>query len=417
MKQKTYIPSDHVVSALANLPQLVFEVTDACNLHCKYCAYGELYDDYDCRENQIFPIAKAIRLIDYLAGYWNSKINTASKRNMIISFYGGEPLLNFSFIKKIVHYVEDEINCPHFHFSYSMTTNAILLDKYMDFLQQHKFHILVSLDGNEANTSYRVDKGGNNAFSKVVANVDKLRAMYPDYFSQYVNFNAVLHNRNSVESIYCFFKDKYDKIPQIGELNDVGIRQNKKDEFKRTYKNTQESLQQAEHYEEIERDMFLNTPGYKSLTLFLHRYSGFVYQDYTDLLFDKQSLKYIPTGTCLPFTKKMYVTVNGKILPCERIGHQFALGRITDTGIDLDPESIASRYNDYYAKMESQCVHCKNRQACIQCIFNLEGIDDKPVCHGYMNESDFKHYVNQQMRFLEQHPEAYQEIMEKVLTL
>ena len=184
----------------------------------------------------------------------------------------------------------------------------------MDFLQQHKFHILVSLDGNEANTSYRVDKGGNNAFSKVVANVDKLRAMYPDYFSQYVNFNAVLHNRNSVESIYCFFKDKYDKIPQIGELNDVGIRQNKKDEFKRTYKNTQESLHQAEHYEEIERDMFLNTPGYKSLTLFLHRYSGFVYQDYTDLLFDKQSLKYIPTGTCLPFTKKMYVTVNGKIL-------------------------------------------------------------------------------------------------------
>ena len=46
-----YITSDYVVSALANLPQLVFEVTDACNLRCKYCAYGEFYEDYDCREN------------------------------------------------------------------------------------------------------------------------------------------------------------------------------------------------------------------------------------------------------------------------------------------------------------------------------------------------------------------------------
>ena len=42
-----YITSDYVVSALANLPQLVFEVTDACNLRCKYCAYGEFYEDYD----------------------------------------------------------------------------------------------------------------------------------------------------------------------------------------------------------------------------------------------------------------------------------------------------------------------------------------------------------------------------------
>ncbi|TGY28148.1 radical SAM peptide maturase [Bacteroides caecimuris] len=417
MKQEKYITSDHVVDALANLPQLVFEVTDACNLHCKYCAYGEFYEDYDCRENQMLSTEDAIRLIDYLAVFWNSNLSKSSRKNITISFYGGEPLLNFSFIETIVHHIINEIDCPHLRFSYSMTTNAILLYKYMDFLVQHRFQLLISLDGNEENTSYRVDHYGVNAYDRIVTNVDKLKTAYPDYFRDYVNFNAVLHNRNSVGNIYCFFKERYDKIPRIGELNGTGIRYDKQEEFWQMYRNTQESLHQAEHYEEIERDMFLNTPSYKSLILFLHRYSGFVYQDYTDLLFDKQSLKYIPTGTCLPFTKKMYVTVNGKILPCERIGHQFALGRITDTGIDLDPESIASRYNDYYAKMESQCVHCKNRQACIQCIFNLEGIDDKPVCHGYMNESDFKHYVNQQMRFLEQHPEVYQEIMEKVLTL
>lgn len=31
---------NHIRYALANLPLLTFEVTDACNLKCKYCGYG-----------------------------------------------------------------------------------------------------------------------------------------------------------------------------------------------------------------------------------------------------------------------------------------------------------------------------------------------------------------------------------------
>lgn len=61
-----YISSEQIYDALANLPQLVFEVTDACNLKCKYCIYGEFYEDHDVRENSMLPIDKAIRLIDYL---------------------------------------------------------------------------------------------------------------------------------------------------------------------------------------------------------------------------------------------------------------------------------------------------------------------------------------------------------------
>lgn len=415
MEKKKYITSDHVVNALANLPQLVFEVTDACNLRCKYCAYGEFYEDYDFRESKMLPTEKAIRLIDYLAEYWNSNLNTSANGNVTISFYGGEPLLNFSFIEAVVCHIQKNVHCLHRRFSYSMTTNALLLHKYMDFLQDNKFHLLISLDGNKENTSYRVDKAGNNSFERIVANVDKLKSTYPDYFRDYVNFNAVLHSRNSVESIYHFFKEGYDKIPRIGELNNVGIRKDKQDEFNRTYKNSQESLQQAEHYEEIERDMFLNAANYRNLALFLHRYSGFVFRDYTDLLFDKEAVQFIPTGTCLPFTKKMFVTVNGKILPCERIGHQFALGKLTETGIELDPEWIADTYNDYYMKLASMCSKCRNNKACIQCMFNMQGLNAQPVCYGYMNEENFKKYVNLQMQFLEKHPEAYQEIMEKVI--
>ncbi|MCS2246534.1 hypothetical protein NXX33_00975 [Bacteroides fragilis] len=129
----------------------------------------------------------------------------------------------------------------------------------MDFLKDNDFYLLISLDGDKENNGYRVDKVNENSFDRIVANIDGLRNRYPDYFITNVDFNAVLHNKNSVESIYRFFKYKYNKIPRIGELNSVGIRKDKMNKFNETYKNSQESLYQAEHYEKIEQDMFMNS--------------------------------------------------------------------------------------------------------------------------------------------------------------
>ena len=164
---------------MANLPQLVFEVTDACNLKCKYCIYGDLYEDHDVRENSMLPIDKAIRLIDYLNQYWNSPRCTSSNTYMYISFYGGEALMNMEFVKAVVAYIE-QLDCPRREFRFSMTTNAILLHRHMDYLVEKKFNLLISLDGNEYNHSYRVDHSGRNSFSRVIRNVDLLQERYPD---------------------------------------------------------------------------------------------------------------------------------------------------------------------------------------------------------------------------------------------
>lgn len=412
-----YISPNQILNNLANLPQLVFEVTDSCNLKCKYCAYGEFYDDFDKRENKMMQTSSAIRLIEYLNQYWSSERNTSAKSFIYISFYGGEPLLNFNFIHDIVYYIENKLHCPRRKFLFSMTTNAILLHKYIDFLVAHDFHILVSLDGNKINDSYRVDHNGKSSFDRVTRNVDLLREKYPNFFDKNINFNSVLHNRNSVEDIYSFFKTKYCKKPTISELNNSGIKTDKKQEFNQTYRNSEESLHQAEHYEEIEKDLFIDSSSYKSLLLYLQQYSGFYYRDYTDLLCDRTQLKYIPTGTCLPFSKKMFVTVNGKILPCERIGHQYGLGHLTTTGIELDVVEIARKYNQYYTKMENQCNYCKNKPSCIQCLFNIKDIEKRPICYGFMNETILQQFKFKQYQFLREHPEAYRNIMEKLVII
>lgn len=410
---KEYLTPDHIRYQLANLKQLTFEVTDACNLRCKYCAYGEFYDDYDHRENRKMSLSLALKLIDYLASLWDSAQNMSAHRNVYISFYGGEPLLNMPFIKSVVEYLE-KWNCRYRSFTFTMTTNALLLDRYMDYLAEHSFELLISLDGNEYNTSYRVDKSNRPAFNRIIKNVDLLKEKYPDYFENKVNFNSVLHNRNSVAEIFQFFKERYNKIPSIGELNNMGIRPDKADLFRKTYRNKFDSLRQSENYEAIEQNMFIKSATVQSVTTFLHQYSGHVYHDYVDLLFG-QPEKQIPTGTCLPFGKKMFITVNGKILPCERIGQQFALGNVTESGVKLDLQAIADQYNAYYAKIDKQCAKCHNARACIQCIFNLHDLEGCPVCHGFMNEQTFAGYKARQMDFLRKYPAVYYRIMEEVM--
>lgn len=121
------ISKNTVLHNLIKLSHLVFEVTDACNLHCKYCAYADMYEGFDVRSNTNMPLYKAKLIIDYLQDLWEKNIYRDMEKHVYISFYGGEPLLNMGFIKQIVKYTEKLPNTGR-TFNYSMTTNAILLD-------------------------------------------------------------------------------------------------------------------------------------------------------------------------------------------------------------------------------------------------------------------------------------------------
>jgi uncharacterized protein len=357
------------------------------------------------------------RFLNYLYGLWQSPFNKSACNRLTISFYGGEPLLNMPLIHEIVDFIEQSDYRNLRDIRFNMTTNAMLLDRYMDYLVKKNIQLLISLDGNKYNMSYRINHAGENVFDKIVAQVDLLLEKYPVFFETNVNFIAVLHNRNSVDSIYSFFKTRYNKTPTIAALNNTGIKDDMKAEFDRTYKNVAESLMQSENYTQIEQDMFLNAPTYKSVALFLLNQSEFSYRNYNELLYGKPKEKdMIPTGTCAPFGKKVFITVNGKILPCERIGHQFTLGQITPETIDLDFNSIARRYNGYLNKMQRLCGNCYSRASCYQCIFNLDTLDEAcPVCFGYMNQKTFEQYKKTQLSFFYTRPEAYAKIMNEVI--
>lgn len=411
---KEFLTAEMVRDCLANLGKLTFEVTDACNLQCEYCGYGKLYGNYDQRENKRLPLSAATKLFDYLSEIWSSDYNTSVNKRVYVGFYGGEPLLNMAFVRGMIEHIEKR-EIPNRVFQYSMTTNAVLLDKYMDFLAEKKFELLISLDGNEENNSYRLDKNGRSVFGIVTRNISLLREKYPDYFEKHVNFNAVLHNRNSVKEIYDHIRTHYGKTPSVGELNRVGIKEEARAEFQHMQKDYYTSFIQADFSHDAIQDVAFDAPGFKDVMNYIFEYSGFVYQDYSDLYFGKLPKK-IPTGTCLPFGKGMFVTVNGKILPCEHIGHEHPLGWIDGDEIHIDEQEIANLYNGFFRKIEKQCSACKIAGLCTQCIFNMDSLDTKPICNNRISRvGQLKNYSQFVMNFLRKNPDSYHKIMTEII--
>jgi uncharacterized protein len=411
MEARLLSPND-IKNSLVNLPQIVFEVTDDCNLKCVYCAYGELYCDYDNRSGKNMKLADVKLLIDYLADLWNNNSPEASVPETYIGFYGGEPLLNVSFIKEVIEYIES-LNLNR-RFKYSLTTNAVLLDRYMTFLVEKNFSLLISLDGDEYANSYRVNKAGRNSFKRVLQNVLNLKNTYPDYYESQVSFNSVLHDRNDVAPLLDFFKKELSKRPELSELSTTGLNPKKKGVFDKMYNSIINSYHKAIDYETLSADDFMNCPEAYALMRLIEAESNNILYSYKQLL-PSSNKEYVPTGTCIPFSRKMFVTVNGKILPCERISHAYSLGRVTHDHLDLNIKEIVEKHNGYLKKVLKNCTACANKYNCLKCIYQIDELNCRTItCDRHMSAEELDRYNKERYSLLKSKKGLYHRVLESL---
>ncbi len=402
-----------VENALANTRQITLEVTDACNLRCRYCGYGELYDNYDVRTGKFLSFNKVKALFDFLKQYWNSGRKMSEGEPLYVSFYGGEPLLNMKLIKQTVSYLEGlSLGRP---LLYSMTTNALLLRQHIDYLQQHDFHILVSLDGDKQGNSYRVTSEGHDSYEVVYAAMQWIRDKYLDFYAHNINFNAVYHNRNNIRKMLPFFQKEFAKVPRIGPLNTSGIKADKLKEFGQMYADLETDMEKSGKEKRLRGKLGLVSPLVYNLSLFIQQYHATSFQTYNDFFCKSRWIKRLPTGTCIPFSKKIFLTVNGKLLPCERVGQRYGLGVVTDEQVELDIESICKQYNQWFGIMKTQCKHCYNKRVCRQCLFSLQNLSTRPFCLGFVDREAFQAQLEEMVDFWETTPGMYEKIMKNVL--
>jgi uncharacterized protein len=408
------LTADSVRVTLANLTQVTFELTDACQMDCFYCGYGKFYDNYDKRENKHMDFPMIKQMVDYLDEQVNTPLNRSHNMPLFFGFYGGEPLLDFHLIEETVLYV-NRLKWLHNIVRFTVTTNGLLLDKYMDFMVEHDFNIFISLDGDEKNDAYRVLKNGAPTYERVLANVETLQKKYPDFFKRRVFFNAVLHNKNSVEEIFNYFNNRFDKKPGILSLNTGGIREDQADEFWKTYVNEKESLYNSEDYSKIEQEMFIKLPTIQAASNFLFSSIDFYYDDYNHFFLSEKVPERYPSDTCSPFSKKLFLTVNGKILACERIGQQFELGQLTPEGIVLDFQEIADKYNNWFSSIRKQCRSCYIFDRCSQCIFYLDLKNGKPVCGNILDFVNYSRFVSNYFNYFEKKAGLFDRILKEVM--
>ncbi|MDR0603355.1 MAG: radical SAM peptide maturase [Bacteroidales bacterium] len=410
----TTITKESIDNQIENLEQIVFEVTDNCNLDCKYCGYGTLYENYDVRKKNKMSTMMGKTLLDYFFELWNnSKYKPNPPRRIYLSFYGGEPLLNMPFIKEMVQYTLQHPS-KFYYFENTMTTNAILLDKHMNYLVENNFSLLISLDGSVANNAYRVYPSGKPSFDKVYNNIKLLQNTYPEFFKKRVSINSVLHNKNSVSDIHKFIKEAFNKVPSTGSLNSSGIKEDKRDEFHEMFKNLQQSFNESDNYTELSKEMYFSIPNKRTLVEFIFAYSGNVFRHYHDLFLEKAIKERRQTGTCVPFEKKLFVTVNGKILPCTTVGQNYPLGFITNDKVELNSQYLADKYQHYYDKLNEQCKECFKLDSCKECIYFMVSKNKHFVCNKYLNESDFRNQLSFVYTEMENTPAEYKNILENI---
>mgnify|MGYP003614472378 FL=1 len=121
---------------------LVLTLTGRCNFKCLYC-YASEQDPVDMtEETAIAAVALA----------------HVSKNQFLLQFSGGEPLLQFPLIRKVVDFVEKN----HVNAQMQIQTNGALLTKDIGkWLFDHNVGIGISCDGRpELMNRLRVSKDG-----------------------------------------------------------------------------------------------------------------------------------------------------------------------------------------------------------------------------------------------------------------
>jgi uncharacterized protein len=343
-------PADEeIVNKLSNCTALVFGITEQCNFRCKYCVYSGSYKNEREHSGKKMSFDTAKKGVDLFLNLLMQDNRQKKRREVYIGFYGGEPLLEFDLIKRIIKYVEESAAKTGFYkkfdIFYRLTTNGYLLNgEKADYLKQEDVLLDVSIDGpGEEHNKFRVTANGQGTWAQIMSNLKNIKNRYPDYYENNMAFLVTIHPHHNCEEIDRFFMDNQDYFPlEKTKFNTVNTDQLKDDEKERLKKNIG-SL--GKLY--IDKTMQLN---YEPKFKFAIRQPG-------------SKL----TGTCFPGSEKLSVSASGELSVCEKASEKCPKIGNVNTGFDFD--GIRELMKDYNEEItRNRCWECDYWFLCGVCI-------------------------------------------------
>ncbi|MGI6020872.1 MAG: thioether cross-link-forming SCIFF peptide maturase [Lachnospiraceae bacterium] len=321
--------SGNVVKALC------LHVAHTCNLNCAYCfaSQGKYHGD---RALMSFEVGK--RALDFLIE------NSGTRRNLEVDFFGGEPLMNWDVVKRLVEYARSVEKEHNKNFRFTLTTNGVLIDDdVIDFANREMSNVVLSLDGRkEIHDRVRVDFAGNGSYDKIVPKFRELvqarggknyymRGTFthanPDFTKDVFHMADLGFTELSMEPVVCAPGD-----PAALDAKDLEI--------------------VKEQYEILAKDMIRRQKDGKPITF---------YHYMIDLTGGPCIYKRI--SGCGSGTEYMAVTPWGDLYPC----HQFVGEeeyRLGDIWKGVTNEELRNEFRSCNAYARSECRDCWAKLYC-----------------------------------------------------
>lgn len=338
------------------LQQITLELTESCNLACRYCIYGEENIDFRKFSNKVMNWEVARAAIDYALSH--------SDKKLAVTFYGGEPLLHYNLLKQSVEYVlknKEEKECI-----FSMTTNLTLITNEMAcyLAQVPEFSVVCSLDGNERmHNKNRVFKNGSGSYDRAIKGLKNLVEAYGDRAENNISLSMVMDTPVNDETmgITQEFFEQLSWLPEKIVKRISYIRPSSDKEMAALSQNSDEV------YTEPIGDWSLNRQLDESADRaftddFLER---MLLSIHNRILTKEPVQKYQLNGCCYPGSRRLYVSANGDFYICERIGKAPILGNVFE---GVNKTVVLEEYHERYVKNSiPHCAECWAVNLCEMC--------------------------------------------------
>jgi len=338
----------------SKMQQILLNVTEVCNLRCRYCIYSGAchYERRHSRKTMTADTArKAIR------HFWE---HSRGLEKVHVSFYGGEPLVAFDLLRDTIAFARKLGEWPTTYLHVD-TNGTLLTDAKIRYFIDNKFYLQVSLDGpKEIHDRFRVFRNGKGTFDRVMHNLEKIRRMDPEYYGLYVSFAATLVPPYDLERLNDFFSSP----PfQNNQVNVTPLGQYDTEFFDRYARGIESKLEATyrslrERY--VAKRAANDTPTNFERTIFEQDMTKFCSRG-----FSAMNGSVHPNGICLPGARRVFVTVDGKYYPCERVvGDEFRLG---DVEKGIEAEQVKRLVENYMGLSTPDCFNCWAVRLCRMC--------------------------------------------------
>lgn len=294
---------------------LTIQITQQCNLRCSYCVYSGKYQNR-VHSDRVMSEKTAKKSIDFLAEH------SIDSTKVHIGFYGGEPLLQFPFIKMCIEYAEQRIAGKDI--SYGLTTNATLLTReIVNFFAEHKVMLNISLDGDKEShdKNRKFANSEKGSFDIVQENLLMIFRDFPAYYPM-LSFNVVIDPKQPFQKLCDFFRTSElfrNSMISAGLIND-----------------------QYAYQELAMSETFKEQYGYELFKFFLYKLNC-LEKEAVSNLFDSyfsdirkiEQRSFYPlgetehhSGPCIPGIQRLFVDVDGIFYPCERVDEESDIMKI-----------------------------------------------------------------------------------------